>query len=161
MIDWWEIPDLTRWVSSHIIRDQRLSVMWLWTQQVGPEPHAPIKHLVIFLCHYFMIFCCFLCIRCIKTSFIEEFNVNYILLWMKIVQTMWYTFFQKGIAHGKNVTWHGHVTWTCGHLVCLCMQHFFSFKCTLPTLNKIWFDLIWFDIMHITCYSMWLLATMA
>ncbi len=23
---------------------------------------------------------------------------------------------------------------------------FFSFKCTLPTLNKIWFDLIWFEI---------------
>ncbi len=24
---------------------------------------------------------------------------------------------------------------------------FFSIKCTLPTLNKIWFDLIWFEWM--------------
>ncbi len=28
---------------------------------------------------------------------------------------------------------------------------FFSFKCTLPTLNKTWFDLIWFD-QKITIY---------
>ncbi len=31
------------------------------TQEVWSETHAPIKHLVIFLCHGFMIFCCFPC----------------------------------------------------------------------------------------------------
>ncbi len=72
---------------------------------VGSEPHAPIKHLGIFLCHGFMIFCCFPCVRCIKTAFIKEFSVNSILLWMKVVPTMWYAFFEK-VYHMVKKAYH-------------------------------------------------------
>ncbi len=59
MIYWCARPDPTISVPSRITEDWRSSVMRLGTHWVALEPHALIKHLVIFLYHgvwYFVVF---------------------------------------------------------------------------------------------------------
>ncbi len=59
-----------------------------------------------------------------QTAFIEVFSDNYVLLWMKVVPHMWYGFLKKAYHMYQPGIPHGHVKWSCNHMVCICIPHY-------------------------------------
>ncbi len=100
---------LTNCVSSHMIWDWG----WMWyaawnsTSEIWATwPSQTSGYFVDARVLWY--FCYFPCVKYIKRAFPEGFSVNYVLLWIKVVPTMWYVFFKKAYHIVKM-----HTTWSC------------------------------------------------